>query len=85
MALLAARHQLLVGAVPDPRVGELAAGRGEAGLVYAAAAAERARAELAQAAAELQRRGAVVVDAPPGRLPPALADAYLALKAAGRL
>jgi hypothetical protein len=26
-----------------------------------------------------------VVDAPPERLPPALADAYLALKAAGRL
>jgi hypothetical protein len=26
-----------------------------------------------------------VVDAPPDRLPPALADAYLALKAAGRL
>jgi hypothetical protein len=26
-----------------------------------------------------------VVDAPPGRLPPALADAYLSLKAAGRL
>ncbi len=53
--------------------------------MYAAAAAERARAERAQAATELQRRGAVVVDAPPVRLPPALADAYLALKAAGRL
>jgi len=85
VALLAARHQLLVGAVADPRVDELAAGRGEAGLVYTAAAAERARAERAQVAAELQRRGAVVVDAPPERLPPALANAYLALKAAGRL
>jgi uncharacterized protein (DUF58 family) len=85
VALLASRHQLLVGAVADPRVDELAAGRGEAGLVYTAAAAERARAERAQVAAELQRRGAVVVDAPPERLPPALANAYLALKAAGRL
>ena len=85
VALLAARHQLLVGAVADPRVDELAAGRGEAGLVYTAAAAERARAERARVAAELQRRGAVVVDGPPERLPPALADAYLALKAAGRL
>ena len=83
--LLASRHQLLVGAVADPRVDELAAGRGEAGLVYTAAAAERARAERARVAAELQRRGAVVVDGPPERLPPALADAYLALKAAGRL
>ena len=33
----------------------------------------------------LQRRGAHVVDAPPDRLPAALAEAYLALKAAGRL
>jgi len=31
VALLASRHQLLVGAVADPRVDELAAGRGEAG------------------------------------------------------
>ena len=64
---------------------ELAAGRGEAGQVYAAAAAERARAERARVSGDLQRRGAIVVDAPPERLPPALADAYLALKAAGRL
>jgi uncharacterized protein (DUF58 family) len=85
VAVLASRHQLLVGAVADPRVDQLAAGRGEAGLVYAAAAAERARAERARVSGDLQRRGAIVVDAPPERLPPALADAYLALKAAGRL
>lgn len=83
--VLAARHQLLVGAVADPRLDEMAAGRGNAGLVYAAAAAERARAERSRIAAVLQRRGVIVVDAPPDRLPPALADAYLALKAAGRL
>jgi uncharacterized protein (DUF58 family) len=83
--VLAARHLLLIGAVADPRVDEMAAQRGEAGLVYAAAAAERARAERARISAVLQRRGVTVVDAPPERLPPALADAYLALKAAGRL
>ena len=33
----------------------------------------------------LRRQGVDVVDAPPDTLPPALADAYLALKAAGRL
>ncbi|GMA88442.1 lipoprotein [Angustibacter aerolatus] len=33
----------------------------------------------------LSRLGADVVDAPPDQLPPALADRYLALKAAGRL
>jgi uncharacterized protein (DUF58 family) len=83
--VLAARHLLLIGAVADPRVDELAAQRGEARLVYAAAAAERARAERAHISAVLQRRGVTVVDAPPERLPPALADAYLDLKAAGRL
>ena len=82
---LASRHQVLVGAVADPRVDELAAGRGEAGLVYGAAAALRAQAERARVAEELRRRGVTVVDAPPERLAPALADAYLALKAAGRL
>ncbi len=82
---LASRHQVLVGAVADPRVDELAAGRGEAGLVYGAAAALRAQAERARMAEELRRRGVIVVDAPPERLAPALADAYLALKAAGRL
>jgi uncharacterized protein (DUF58 family) len=66
-------------------VDELAGQRGEARLVYAAAAAERARAERARIAGLLQRRGVIVVDAPPERLPPALADAYLDLKSAGRL
>ncbi len=83
--VLAARHLLLIGSVADPRVDELAAQRGEARRVYAAAAAERARAERARISAVLQRRGVIVVDAPPERLPPALADAYLDLKAAGRL
>jgi uncharacterized protein (DUF58 family) len=83
--VLAARHLLLIGAVADPRVDEMAAQRGEARLVYAAAAAERARAERARVSAVLRRRGVTIVDAPPERLPPALADAYLGLKAAGRL
>jgi uncharacterized protein (DUF58 family) len=83
--LLAARHVLVLGAVADPKLDELAEGRGDAGAVYAAAAAERARAERARMAAILRRQGVTVVDAPPEKLPPALADAYLDLKAAGRL
>lgn len=82
---VAARHELLVGAVRDPKTEELAAGRGEAARVYAAAAAAHAMSERIDVAATLTRSGATVVDAPPGRLPPALADAYLSLKAAGRL
>ncbi len=85
LPVLTSRHLLLIGAVADPRVDELATGRGDAALIYSAAAAERARAERQRICAVLQRRGVTVIDAPPDRLPPALADAYLALKAAGRL
>jgi uncharacterized protein (DUF58 family) len=83
--LLASRFQLLVAAAADPRVAELAAGRSDAGMVYQAAAAERSRAERARIAAQLGRQGVQVVDTQPDQLPAALADAYLALKAAGRL
>jgi uncharacterized protein (DUF58 family) len=82
---LAARHRLLVAAVADPRLAEMAAARGNAAAVYEAAAGERARSERARISALLRHRGVDVVDAPPGRLPAAVADAYLNLKAAGRL
>lgn len=82
---LAARHRLLVAAVADPRLAEMAAARGDATAVYDAAAAERARSERARISALLRRAGVQVVDAPPDRLPAALADAYLNLKASGRL
>lgn len=83
--MVASRHELLVGSVADPRVASLAAARGDAASVYGAAAAERAIGERERVAAELARLGATVVDAAPEALPPALADAYLTLKAAGRL
>lgn len=82
---LTARHTVLVAALRDPRVGELAAGRGEVAAVYGAAAAERTLAERRRLTALLRRRGVEVVDAPPATYAPAVADAYLALKAAGRL
>ncbi len=82
---LTARHELLVGSVADPRLAELAAGRGDAASVYTAAAATRAMSQRAGLAAQLARLGATVVDAPPDRLPAALADAYLTLKGSGRL
>ncbi|MQY07115.1 DUF58 domain-containing protein [Actinomadura macrotermitis] len=82
---LTARHLVMIAAVSDPRVSEMAAGRGDLVAVYDAAAAERARAERGRLTAELRSYGVEVVDAPPDELAPALADAYLALKAAGRL
>jgi uncharacterized protein (DUF58 family) len=82
---LVARHRLLVAAVADPRLDEMAAARGTAAAVYDAAAGERARSERARISTRLRQRGVGVVDAPPDRLPAALADAYLSLKAAGQL
>jgi uncharacterized protein (DUF58 family) len=85
LGLLTARHQVVLASVADPRVEEMAAARGDLDAVYDAAAAERARAERRRIAGLLGRRGVEVVDAPPQRIAPELADRYLALKAAGRL
>ena len=83
--LLSSRHQVLLAAVADPRVAEMASSTGDAGAVYDAAAAVVAQSGRARIGELLRRHGVEIVDAPPDRLPPALADAYLTLKAAGRL
>jgi uncharacterized protein (DUF58 family) len=85
LPLLAARHEVVVAAVADPALTEMAAARTDAASVYGAAAAEQALAARQRVSALLQRRGAHVVDALPDRLPATLADTYLALKTAGRL
>ncbi len=82
---LANRHQVLVAAVSDPRVDELAAGRADAAQVYDAAAAERSRNDRRDIAARLRGHGVDVIDTGPEELAPALADRYLAMKATGRL
>jgi len=82
---LSAKHQVLLAAVSDPRVEQLAAGRADAAQVYDAAAAERARNDRRAIASRLRRSGVDVVDAPPEELAPELADHYLAMKASGRL
>jgi uncharacterized protein (DUF58 family) len=85
LGTLVARNLIMIAAVADPRLAELAAARGDAERVYSAAAAETALAQRERITALLRRQGVHVVDAPPDRLPAALADAYLELKAAGRL
>ncbi|KAA1432766.1 DUF58 domain-containing protein [Mycolicibacter arupensis] len=82
---LTAEHQVIVAAVADPRVQRLARGRADAAAVYDAGAAERSRNDRRAVAARLRRGGVQVIDAPPEDLAPALADAYLAMKAAGQL
>ncbi|HYN75600.1 MAG TPA: DUF58 domain-containing protein [Candidatus Limnocylindria bacterium] len=85
LPLLARKHHVLLASVADPRVAELGLGRGDADAVYGAAAAAQATAARRHLEQVLRRQGVDVVDAGPDALPPRLADAYLALKAAGRL
>jgi uncharacterized protein (DUF58 family) len=82
---LTSRHTVVFAAVGDPRVTELAGRRGDVHAVYQAAAAERALSERARLTAALRRRGVEVVDAPPETFASVVADAYLALKAEGKL
>ena len=85
LSRLSQRHTVLVASVADPHIAQMATARGSADAVYEAAAAARAQTERTRTAEQLRRHGVTVVDATPEDLPPALADAYLALKAAGRL
>ncbi|WP_405772425.1 DUF58 domain-containing protein [Streptomyces sp. NBC_01538] len=82
---LTQRHTVLLASVADPHIARMAASRGNSEAVYEAAAAAQAQAERHRTAEQLRRHGVTVVDATPDDLAPALADAYLALKAAGRL
>ncbi|MDQ0991260.1 DUF58 domain-containing protein [Streptomyces sp. V3I7] len=85
LAQLTQRHTVLLTSVADPHVACMAAARGNVDAVYEAAAAAQAQAERLRTAEKLRRHGVTVVDATPDELAPALADAYLAMKAAGRL
>ena len=82
---LSSKHHVMIAAVADPRVDQMAAGRSDAAAVYDAAAAERSRNDRRAIATRLRRSGVEVVDAVPTELAPALADQYLAMKATGRL
>ncbi|MFJ3673423.1 DUF58 domain-containing protein [Streptomyces sp. NPDC090106] len=85
LAQLTQRHTVLLASVADPHVSLMAKSRGNPDAVYEAAAAAQAQSERHRTADQLRRHGVTVVDATPEELAPALADAYLALKTAGRL
>ncbi|HEY8589435.1 MAG TPA: DUF58 domain-containing protein [Naasia sp.] len=82
---LTRQHVVVVASVTDPEVVAATRDRSDRESVYRAAAAERALLDTERVAAAVRRLGGEVVTAPPADLPPALADRYLALKAAGRL
>jgi uncharacterized protein (DUF58 family) len=82
---LTRQHLVVVSSVTDPDVLEASRDRGNRSEVYRAAAAERALLDVARVSAAIRQLGAEVVTGSPEDLPPALADRYIALKAAGRL
>lgn len=85
LSQLTQRHTVLLASVADPHVARMAKARGNTDAVYEAAAAAQAQSERHRTAEQLRRHGVTVVDETPDELAPALADAYLALKTAGRL
>jgi uncharacterized protein (DUF58 family) len=86
LPVLTRQHLVLVAAVQDPDVTAWAeeVPDGVDGA-YRAATAAAALAERRRAATRLRALGATVVDARPGDLAADLADAYLGLKATGKL
>lgn len=79
------RHTVVVTSVVDPAALEATRDRGTREAVYRAASAERSMLDIERVSAAIRQLGAEVVTGSPATLPPALADAYLALKASGRL
>lgn len=78
-------HRVVVASVQDPALGELRDRRASLPDVYAAAAAAQVLQQRRRASEILTALGVDVVDEDAERLPPALADHYLALKARGLL
>jgi uncharacterized protein (DUF58 family) len=86
LPLISAQHLVLIGAVQDPEVLRWARATPEnPGEAHRKASAVAALAERERTVGRLRGLGATVVDAAPGRLAPELADAYLRVKAIGRL
>lgn len=82
---LTRRHRVVVSSVTDPDVLVAAGRRANRTEIYGAAAAERALLDIARVTAAIRQLGGEVVTGSPADLPPALADRYIALKAAGLL
>lgn len=86
LPLIVRDHVVIVAAVRDPDVARWAAATADdASATYRRAAALASLAERRRTVARLRGLGVTVLDAPPGTLSAALADAYLHVKATGRL
>ena len=85
LAALAREHTVVLASALDPELEELRSTRDDTNSVYVAASAEKDLVEMHAVRRRLSHGGVEVVEAPDQGLAPALADCYLALKAAGRL
>ncbi|MEO9324469.1 DUF58 domain-containing protein [Nocardioides sp. C4-1] len=82
---LTRHHRVVLASVRDPELDRLTAERDTIDQVYDAAAAEQSATRRRRTGELLTRLGVDLVDADAERLPPALADHYLHLKAQGLL
>jgi uncharacterized protein (DUF58 family) len=82
---LTRHHRVVLASVRDPELDRLTTRRDSVDEVYDAAAAEQALARRTRTGRLLEGLGVDLVDADAERLPPALADHYLQLKAQGLL
>ncbi|WP_134738145.1 DUF58 domain-containing protein [Nocardioides sp. 503] len=82
---LTRHHRVVLASVRDPALDRLASARASIDDVYDAAAAEQVLGRRRRTTQLLRALGVEVVDADAERLPPALADHYLHLKAQGLL
>lgn len=86
LPLVLRSHLVLIAGVRDPEVDRWARrAPTDAGEAYRKAAAVAALDARGRITARLRGMGAQVIDEPPGRLAPRLADAYLDVKATNRL
>lgn len=86
MPLLTRNHLVVVGTVRDPSVtGWADEPANDVSQVYRKTAAVASLTERERTIARLRALGVTVIDAVPGRLAPALADAYINVKSTGRL
>ena len=85
LPVLTHRHVVLLAAVADPELDAMAQRRGSSDDAFIAASAEHQKLRNRKMVQLLNRYGVEVVEAQPSELPMAVGDAYLRLKAAGRL
>jgi uncharacterized protein (DUF58 family) len=86
LPMIARSHLVVVASVRDPEVVRWASSPpADASGAYRKAAAVAALEERQRTAARLRGMGATVVDEAPDRMAARLADAYLRVKATGRL